>query len=52
MNEEKNKERMITIPEAALLDLVAFKLKGVDLFPELLQQAKDFLKDAKMKETE
>jgi len=49
MKKQKNKEKMVTVPEASLVDLVASKLKGVALFPEKLEQAKEFLKKAKMK---
>ena len=49
MKKGKNKEKMVTVPEASLVDLVASKLKGVALFPEKLEQAKEFLKKAKMK---
>jgi hypothetical protein len=49
MKKRENREKMVTIPEASLVDLVASKLKGVALFPEKLEQAKAFLKKAKVK---
>jgi len=49
MNKAKNKEKMVTVPEAGLVALVAFRLKGVALFPEKLEMAKEFLKTAKLK---
>jgi hypothetical protein len=49
VSKTKNKEKMVTVPEAGLIDLVASKLKGVTLFPEKLEQAKEFLKKAKVK---
>ena len=49
MNKAENKEKMVTIPEASLVDLVASKFKGVALFPEKLEQAKEYLKKAKLK---
>ena len=50
MKKGKNREKMVTVPEAGLVDLVASKLKGVALFPEKLEQAKEFLKKAKLKQ--
>jgi hypothetical protein len=49
MNKAKNKEKMVTVPEAGLVGLVAAKLKGVALFPEKLENAKEYLKKAKLK---
>lgn len=49
MSKVKNKEKMVTVPEAGLLDLVAAKLKGVALFPEKLKSAKEYLEKAKVK---
>ena len=49
MNKVNNKERMVTVPEAGLVALVASKLKGVALFPEQLEMAKELLKKAKLK---
>ena len=51
MNQAKNKETLVTLPEAGLLALVASKLKNVALFPEKLEQAKKYLEKAKMKTT-
>jgi hypothetical protein len=49
MNKAKNKEALVTIPEAGLLALVASKLKDVVLFPEKLEKAKEYLDKAKVK---
>jgi len=49
MNKAKNKEKMVTVPEAGLVALVAARLKGVALFPEKLEKAKEYLKKAKLK---
>ena len=49
MNKAENKEKMVTVPEAGLVALVASKLKGVALFPEKLEKAKEYLKKAKVK---
>lgn len=49
MNKAKNKEKMVAVPEASLVDLVASKLKGVALFPEKLKDAKEYLNKAKLK---
>jgi hypothetical protein len=49
MNKTKNKERMVKVPESTLIDLVASKLKGVVLFPEKFENAKEYLKKAKIK---
>lgn len=49
MNKAKNKETLVTIPEAGLLALVASKLKDVVLFPEKLEKAKEYLSKAKVK---
>lgn len=49
MNKAENKETLVTVPESGLLALVASKLKDVVLFPEKLEQAKEYLDKAKMK---
>jgi hypothetical protein len=49
MEEEKNKEKMVSLSGEALLDFVFNKFKGVPLFPEKLQQAKDFIEKVKVK---
>jgi hypothetical protein len=49
MNRAKSKEKMVSVPEASVVDLVASKLKGVALFPKKLEQAKAFLEKAKLK---
>jgi hypothetical protein len=49
MNKAKNKDKMVSVPEAGLVALVASKLKGVALFPEKLERAKAYLKKAKPK---
>jgi hypothetical protein len=38
MDKAKNKETLVTVPEAGLLALVASKLKGVVLFPKNLNR--------------
>jgi hypothetical protein len=49
MNKAETKEKMVTVPESGLIALVASKLKGVPLFPERLEEAKEYFKNAKMK---
>jgi hypothetical protein len=49
MSKAENKEKMATVPEASLVVLVASKLKGVALFPEKLEKAKEYLRKAKLK---
>lgn len=38
---------MVSVPESALLSLVADKLKNKVLFPEKMESAKNFLKNVK-----
>ena len=45
--ETKSKE-LVKVPESALLSLVALKLKGKILFPQKIEDAKKFLKKAKL----
>ena len=42
-------ETMVKVPEAALLSLVADKLKDRVLFPEKIDEIKKYLKHAKVK---
>jgi len=49
MSKAENKEKMVTVPESGLVALVASKLKGVALFLEKLEKAKEYLKKAKLK---
>ncbi|MES1224686.1 MAG: hypothetical protein ABUT20_54845 [Bacteroidota bacterium] len=49
MKKTKNKEKMVSVPEAGLVALVASKLNGVALFPEKLKDAKEYLNKAKLK---
>ncbi|WP_430898664.1 MULTISPECIES: hypothetical protein [unclassified Paraflavitalea] len=44
--ETKSKE-MVKVPESGLLSLVASKLKGRDLFPKKVEDAKKYLKKVK-----
>ncbi|ACU03303.1 hypothetical protein [Pedobacter heparinus] len=43
---KKNKEKTVEVPEKVLLSLVAAKLRGRDLFPELTKRAKEFMEKA------
>jgi hypothetical protein len=48
--ENKNKDqKMVQVPEAALLSLVADKLKDRLLFPEKIEAAREYLRHAKVK---
>lgn len=49
MNETENKKTVVTVPKSGLLALVAAKLKDAVLFPEKLEEAKKYLKKAKIK---
>jgi hypothetical protein len=50
MKANKNKDqKMVQVPEAALLSLVADKLKDRVLFPEKIEAAKEYLRHAKVK---
>ncbi|MHA4807388.1 hypothetical protein ACX0G9_04760 [Flavitalea flava] len=49
MNNAEDSKKMVAIPENALLALVANQLKDVALFPEKLEDAKEYLKKAKIK---
>jgi len=49
MSKAKNKETLVTVPEAGLIALVASKLKDMVLFPEKLEKAKQYLNKAKIK---
>jgi len=51
MGKAENKEKMVNVPESGLVTLVASKLKGVALFPERLEKAKEYLKKAKLKDS-
>jgi hypothetical protein len=42
-----NKKDLVKVPKAALLSLVASKLKDRELFPEKNEEAKNHLKNAK-----
>ena len=43
-NENKEKTEMVTIPEAELLSLVGYFLKDKVLFPEKLEDAREYLR--------
>jgi len=49
MSKAKNKETLVTVPEAGLIALVASKLKDMVLFPEKLEKAKQYLNKTKIK---
>lgn len=42
--EENNTEKLVQIPEKGLLSLVSSKLKDRILFPQKLEDAKEYLK--------
>ena len=44
---EKNTEKLVRVSESGLLSLVASKLKGRILFPEKVEDAKQYLKQVK-----
>jgi hypothetical protein len=44
---EKNAEKFVKVSESGLLSLVADKLKGRILFPEKVEDAKQYLKQVK-----
>lgn len=46
-NKKDSKENLVTVPESALLSLVAYRLKGKVLFPEQVKRAKDLIKSIK-----
>ncbi len=45
---EKKSEDLVKVPKHGLLSLVASKLKNRILFPEKVEEAKKFLKNAKI----
>lgn len=47
-NKKKDQEGFVNIPEKDLLSLVAAKLKNRTLFPERLEEAREYLKKAKL----
>jgi hypothetical protein len=49
MNKTENKKSLVTVTESGLLALVAAKLKDTVLFPEKQEEAKEYLKKAKIK---
>ncbi|MGN6437348.1 MAG: hypothetical protein ACTHMM_12485 [Agriterribacter sp.] len=49
MQRKDNKdEKLVKVSEAALLSLVADRLKGRNLFPEKVEEAKKYLQNAKL----
>lgn len=46
---ETKSKKMVKVPEAGLISLVASKLKGRTLFPEKVEAAKKYLDKAKIK---
>jgi hypothetical protein len=50
MNSKENtRNELVTIPESALLSLVAAKLKDRILFPEKIEEIKKYLQQAEVK---
>jgi len=45
---ENSKAKLVKVPKSGLLSLVAAKLKGRELFPEKNEEAKEYLKKAKV----
>lgn len=44
---EKTQEKLVKVPEKSLLSLVAAKLKNRTLFPKRVEEAENYLKNAK-----
>ena len=51
MENAKTKKTMVNVSQKGLLALVASKLRGVVLFPDKLEKAKEYLDKAKVKAT-
>ena len=41
---DKEQESLVKVPEKGLLSLIAAKLKGRTLFPDKIEEAKEYLK--------
>lgn len=49
METKENKtEEMVKVPQSGLLSLVASKLKGRNLFPKKVENAKKYMSNAKL----
>ncbi|HEX9512509.1 MAG TPA: hypothetical protein VF939_18585 [Puia sp.] len=48
MKAKVNTKKLVKVPKSGLLSLVAAKLKDRDLFPEKNEEAKNYLKKAKI----
>ncbi|GEP90317.1 hypothetical protein CTE07_19620 [Chitinophaga terrae (ex Kim and Jung 2007)] len=45
---EKNTEKLVKVPQAGVLSLVADKIKNKVLFPEKVERIKQYLKNAEV----